>query len=239
VRYHANAKLTLRARRELVERMLAGWTAGDVADQMNVSAATVYKWWRRWRTKGDAGLWDRSSRPRSCPTQTSRTIERRIERIRTTRKLGPARIAGIVEMHSSTVHRVLAPRGLSRLAWIDQPTGRVIRRIETSRPGELVHVDTKKTASSPSRGLARGWTRCRCPTRPAHPAHRLRTHRHRRVQQGRLRRGLARRTSRHLCWRIRTSGCGNLLVRVNHLHGRYPRECIECKRHRVMRGSGS
>lgn len=34
-------------------------------------------------------------------------------------------------------------------------------------------------------------------------------------------------------------GCGNLLVRVNHFHGRYPRECIDCKRHRVMRGSGS
>jgi hypothetical protein len=34
-------------------------------------------------------------------------------------------------------------------------------------------------------------------------------------------------------------GCGNLLVRVNHCHGRYPRECIDCKRHQVRCGSGS
>jgi transposase InsO family protein len=154
LRYHANAKLTLRARRELVERMQAGWSAGDIADQMNVSAATVYKWWRRWRTEGDAGLWDRSSRPRSCPRQTPRVMERRIERIRVNRKLGPARIAGIVEMHPSTVHRVLQRRALSRLALMDRPTGRVVRRIVTSRPGELVHIDTKKLHQVPVGG---GW----------------------------------------------------------------------------------
>ena len=154
MKYHANAKLTLRARRELVERMQAGWSAGDIADQMNVSPATVYKWWRRWRAEGDAGLWDRSSRPRSCPRQTSRVMERRIERIRTNRKLGPARIAGIVEMHPSTVHRVLHRRGLSRLDWMDRPTGRVVRRIVTSRPGELVHIDTKKLHQVPAGG---GW----------------------------------------------------------------------------------
>ena len=154
MKYHANAKLTLRARRDLVERMQAGWTAGDIADQMNVSVATVYKWWRRWRSEGDPGLWDRSSRPRSCPRQTARPVERRIERIRINRKLGPARIAGIVEMHPSTVHRVLRRRGLSRLEWMDRPTGRVVRRIETSRPGELVHVDTKRLHQVPTGG---GW----------------------------------------------------------------------------------
>ena len=51
-----------------------------------------------------------------------------------TRKLGPARIAGIVEMPASTVHRVLCRQGLNRLAWMDRPTGRVIRRIETTGP---------------------------------------------------------------------------------------------------------
>jgi transposase InsO family protein len=154
LKYHANAKLTLRARRDLVERMQAGWTAGDIADQMNVSTATVHKWWRRWRTEGDAGLWDRSSRPRSCPNQTDRRVERRIVQLRTNRKLGPARIAGIVEMQPSTVHRVLQREGINRLAWMDRPTGRVIRRIETSRPGELVHVDTKKLHQVPDGG---GW----------------------------------------------------------------------------------
>jgi transposase InsO family protein len=33
---------------------------------------------------------------------------------------------------------------MARLAWIDRPTGQVIRRYERSSPGELVHVDVKK-----------------------------------------------------------------------------------------------
>jgi transposase InsO family protein len=169
--YHANAKLTLVARRELVARMQAGWAAGDVADQMNVSRATVYKWWRRWRVEGDAGLWDRSSRPRSCPSRTSRRDERRIVRLRTARKLGPARIAGIIEMHASTVHRVLQREGISRLAWMDRPTGRPVRRIETSRPGELVHIDTKKLHQVPIGGgwRAHGRGVARQPHSPAPP----------------------------------------------------------------------
>jgi len=154
LQYHANAKLTLRARRDLVERMLAGWSVSEIAEMMNVSRPTVYKWWARWRTEGDAGLWDRSSRPRRCPHQTSVRLERRIERLRRSRKLGPARIAGILELQASTVHRVLVRQGLNRLRWIDRPTGRVIRRIETSRPGELVHVDTKKLSRIPTGG---GW----------------------------------------------------------------------------------
>ena len=159
MQYHANAKLTVRGRRELVERMLAGWSVSEIAEQMNVSRPTVYKWWGRWRAEGDAGMWDRSSRPRSCPHQTPPRLEQRIERLRRDRKLGPARIGGIVGMHSSTVHRVLVRQGLHRLRWIDRPTGRVIRRIETSRPGELVHVDTKKLSRIPRGGgwRAHGW----------------------------------------------------------------------------------
>jgi transposase InsO family protein len=159
VQYHANASLTVRGRRELVERMLAGWSVSEIAEQMNVSRPTVYKWWARWRAEGDAGLVDRSSRPRRCPHQTSRGLERRIERLRRTRKLGPARIGGIVGMHASTVHRVLRRQQLNRLRWMDRPTGRVIRRITTTRPGELVHIDTKKLGRIPAGGgwRAHGW----------------------------------------------------------------------------------
>jgi transposase InsO family protein len=57
-------------------------------------------------------------------------------------------------MHGSTVHRVLVRQGLNRLRTIDPPTGRVIRRIETSRPGELVHIDVKKLGRIPDGG---GW----------------------------------------------------------------------------------
>ena len=72
--------------------------------------------------------------------------------LRQSRKLGPARLAGIVGVPASTVHRVLVRHGVNRLRWMDRPTGRVIRRIETSRRGELVHIDVKKLARIPDGG---------------------------------------------------------------------------------------
>ena len=72
--------------------------------------------------------------------------------MRQSRKLGPARLAGIVGVPASTVHRVLVRHGVNRLRWMDRPTGRVIRRIETTRCGELVHIDVKKLARIPDGG---------------------------------------------------------------------------------------
>src|SRR3974390_1721919 len=119
-------------------------------EAMNVSRQCAHKWWRRYRDEGPAGLEDRSSRPLSCPHQTPARVERRIVALRQSRKLGPARLAGIVGVPASTVHRVLVRHGINRLRWMDRPTGRVIRRIETSRPGELVHIDVKKLAPTPA-----------------------------------------------------------------------------------------
>ncbi len=154
VNIHANARLTLRARREVVEMMIAGFEVSEIAATFNVSGPTVRKWWKRWQTEGDAGLWDRSSRPRSCPHQTPVRVERQIVQLRQRRKLGPARIGGILGMRASTVHRVLSRRGLNRLAWLHRPTGRVVRRIQTTRPGELVHIDAKRLGRIPPGG---GW----------------------------------------------------------------------------------
>lgn len=151
---HANARLTPRGRRTLIERIQTGRPVAHVAAEMGISRATAYKWWARFRRFGWAALDDRSSRPSRCPHQTPTQLERRIEQLRRSRKLGPARIAGILGLPASTVHRVLARRGLNRLAWMDRPSGRVIRRIEMTRPGELVHVDVKKLGRIPAGG---GW----------------------------------------------------------------------------------
>jgi transposase InsO family protein len=97
-------------------------------------------------------LEDRSSRPHSCPHQTPARVERRIVALRQSRKLGPARLAGIVGVPASTVHRILVRHGLNRLRWMDRPTGRVIRRIETDHCGELVHIDVKTLARIPDGG---------------------------------------------------------------------------------------
>lgn len=57
-------------------------------------------------------------------------------------------------MPASTVHQVLVRHQLNRLAWLDRPTGRRVRRYEAARPGQLVHVDTKQLAKVPPGG---GW----------------------------------------------------------------------------------
>jgi transposase InsO family protein len=146
-------------------RIEDGWTIAAAAESMNISRQCAHKWWRRYQVEGLSGLHDRSSRPRRSPNQTPARLERRIVALRQSRKLGPARLAGIVGVPASTVHRVLVRHGCSRLRWMDRPTGRVVRRIETNCPGELVHIDVKKLARVPNGGghkkLGRAVTRNR------------------------------------------------------------------------------
>jgi len=81
-------------------------------------------------------------------------LERRIIKVRVTRRWGPARIGYLLGLHPSTVHRVLARYRLARLAWLDRATGRVIRRYEHAQPGDLIHLDVKKLGKIPDGG---GW----------------------------------------------------------------------------------
>ena len=67
---HKNARLTPKGRELLIERLERGEPPSDVASTMGVSASTVHKWWRRYRTEGPAGLQDRSSRPTASHRKT-------------------------------------------------------------------------------------------------------------------------------------------------------------------------
>ncbi|MET8509176.1 IS481 family transposase [Streptomyces sp. NPDC004787] len=149
---HRNARLTVFGRRLLVERVCSGRPVAHVAAEMGISRATAHKWIRRWRAEGEAGLADRSSRPRTTPHRTAAAMEDHVCELRRSRKLGPARIGPILGLPASTVHRILTRHRLNRLAWIDRPTGIVIRRYERERPGELVHVDVKKLGRIPDGG---------------------------------------------------------------------------------------
>jgi transposase InsO family protein len=151
---HRNARLTPRGRLLLCQRIEAGWPVAHAAEAIGISRDRAYVWWRRYQAEGTAGLEDRSSRPRRSPGKTKPSQERRIISLRTRRGLGPARIAGIVRMPASTVHRVLARHGLNRLDHLDRATREPVRRIHMSRPGELVHVDVKKLGRIPAGG---GW----------------------------------------------------------------------------------
>jgi transposase InsO family protein len=151
---HPRAALTPSGRLILVRRMAQGRPAAHVAAEMGVSRATAYKWWLRFAEEGAAGLVDRSSRPLRSPRRTSARLERRIEELRRASKLGPIRIGVQLNLPASTVHRVLVRQQLNRLAWLDRSTGRVIRRYEHERPGDMVHVDVKKLGRIP---LGGGW----------------------------------------------------------------------------------
>jgi len=152
---HANARLTVHGRAELVRRVVEqGRPVAHVVIELNVSRATGYKWLARWRAEGPAGLIDRPSRAHRLPGKTSAELESRVLALRASRKLGPARIGPLVGLAPSTVHAVLTRHGMHRLAWLDRPTGELIRRYERARPGELVHVDVKKLGAIREGG---GW----------------------------------------------------------------------------------
>jgi transposase InsO family protein len=150
---HAKARLNEFGRRLLVDRVLRhGWTAVTAAEASGVSRATAYKWVRRFEAEGPLGLADRSSRPLRSPRRTEARLERRVVRLRRRHKLGPERLSGRLGMPRSTCYAVLRRHGLHRLDWLDRPTGRVVRRYERERPGELVHVDVKKLGRIPPGG---------------------------------------------------------------------------------------
>src|SRR3954469_20077466 len=145
----------------IVDRVLAGHRPGEVAKQLGVSRETVYKWVRRWRAEGEAGLVDRSSRPHRMPRRTSPETTAAIVAARLEHHAGPVRLAAIVGVAASTVGAVLGPAGMPRLAEVDRLTGELLRgrrhsdrRYERENPGDLLHVDVKKLGRIPDGG---GW----------------------------------------------------------------------------------
>jgi transposase InsO family protein len=164
---HENARTTPHSRMLIVERLVAGWPVAAVAAALGTSPRTVRKWRDRFAAEGELGLRDRSSRPHRSPTRLSAAAEAEIETLRRQRLSGPA-IARQLGRPVSSVGAVLRRLGLGRLAALDPP--RQIIRYERERPGELIHIDTKKlgriervghritgdrTGQSRSRGI--GW----------------------------------------------------------------------------------
>jgi transposase InsO family protein len=129
-----------------------GWPLRRAAERFQVSPTTAKRWADRYRELGEAGMSDRSSRPHHSPRRTPTRTERRIIKVRVLRRWGPARIAYLLGLNPATVHRVLTRYRLARLTHLDRATGRVIRRYERNRPGELVHVDIKKLGNIPDGG---------------------------------------------------------------------------------------
>lgn len=140
---HQHARLSPRGRGLLVQRLLAGEQIRVVAAAQGVSVRTAYKWLRRYRQEGEAGLRDRSSRPHRSPRRLARAPRRRIAALRRRRWSSP-RIAQALRIPLSTVVLEIRRLGLSRLKALEPPVPVV--RYERSAPGEMLHIDTKKLA---------------------------------------------------------------------------------------------
>jgi transposase-like protein len=154
VAQHRNARLTVEGRLTLVCRIEQGRPIAHVAEEMGISRTTAHRWCSRWLSEGEPGLHDRPSLARRRPHRTEERLERRVVRLRRQHKRGPAPVAPQVGLPVSTVHRILVRHGVNRLAWMERPTGRIVRRYERAVPDELVHMDVKKLGRIPKSG---GW----------------------------------------------------------------------------------
>lgn len=135
--------MTPAGRSLLVERLLAGERGEDGAREMGVSRRTAFKWKKRFWEEEPARLADRSYRPPRILNRLFRYRGRQIEGLCRKRWSTP-RIARELGIPLSTVGAECRRLGLGRLPSLEPPTPVV--RYERDRPGELVHLTTKKLA---------------------------------------------------------------------------------------------
>ena len=159
---HRNARLTVHGRRLLADRVCRQrWPVAHAAKAMGISRQCAHRWIARYRAAGDAGLVDRSSRPRRSPSRTPPDIERQVVQLRQTERRGQDWLGLELGLAPRTVSRILRRHQVPRLVECDPITGQLIRaskttavRYERDRPGELVHMDVKKLGRIPDGG---GW----------------------------------------------------------------------------------
>src|SRR5216117_3978558 len=136
-------RLSWESRCEIVWRIEQGMSPPLAAASGGASRATGDRLWRRYRQGGWAALRDRRSTPHRQPRRLCAEAEQAILAARRRSAYGPVRLAGLVPHPPSTIGKVLRRHGCSRLP---RPAGaaRCARRYERERPGELLHIDTKK-----------------------------------------------------------------------------------------------
>jgi len=152
MRLHGNARTCPNSRRLLVERIESrAWSLTAAAEAAGVSERTAYRWLRRWRLEGEAGLRDRSSAPRSIPHRTAPERVRVIEHLRRLH-MTAAEIAECLGMALSTVSAVLKRIGLGSAQDWPRPS----RRTATSAsvPASSCTSTSRSSAGSTVLGTA-------------------------------------------------------------------------------------
>ncbi len=160
---HGSARLSVHSRLTIARRVLQeGWSVTSAARGANVSRQTASKWVGRYRELGEAGLSDRSTRPKTIRWKLAGSVVDQIRRLRSQR-LGSHRMAWMLRLARSSVYRVLCRLGLGRLPRLEPRPHP--NRCEWPAPGDLLHLDTKKIGRM---GESAGW-RLTAPRRDARP----------------------------------------------------------------------
>ena len=139
---HKNARLTYARRIEMVQDITErGMSVPEAAAAQRVTAPTARKWLGRYLASGIEGLKDKSSKPARSPGSIEPATALAIVELRR-RRLLQARIAASLGVSVSTVSRVLARAGMSKLSDLDPKEP--VRRYEHAAPGDMLHIDIKK-----------------------------------------------------------------------------------------------
>jgi len=136
---HKNARSCPASRELLYKRVSAhGWSVQEASEAAGISARRGREWVRRAREQEP--LNDRSSKPHSSARIAAPIRERVVELRRERRTM--RQIALIVEISMSSVARICRAAGMNRLKNLEPPVPTI--RYERDRPGELLHIDTKR-----------------------------------------------------------------------------------------------
>jgi transposase InsO family protein len=111
------------------------------ARENGTTPRTVNRWRRR------TSFVDRSSRPHRSPRRTPDALEATILGLRMELRWGPDLLGPYLELHPSTVHRVLRRHNAHRLSHLFPKPRRSFGQFPDLAPGELVAIDTKVVGS--------------------------------------------------------------------------------------------
>ena len=141
MKLHANAALSLKKRRLLVQRVVErGLVADEGGRGRRSQRADRAQVGRPLPGRRRGGLLDRPRPPTTSTTAPPRTASAVICALRRLRMTG-AEIAEVLGMAETTVSGILTRSGLGRLGRLGMEPA---QRYERSRPGELLHIDVKK-----------------------------------------------------------------------------------------------
>lgn len=136
---HKNARSVPASRALLYKRVSEqGYSVRAASEAAGMSERRSREWIRR--AERDEPLTDRSSRPHGTRAIEAAKREQIVELRRERRTM--RQIARIAEVSTSTVARVCRSVGLSRLRSLEPAPPPV--RYEREKPGELLHIDTKR-----------------------------------------------------------------------------------------------